>query len=507
MATIITPLTPDKDEKRVSKIILEINRNNLAPEDLSESEVPFLYRQDMLEGIIDSMKRHGQYHFLSDFGKELGQSFIDMLKTRAERWYSKSVQNPADIVWAIAGAKENDWYLSLLEKDVHQVVRLTAIEALQGCKENTPVLLHLYKKGKAAEKQKALEALAVINPPEAEPIWEKIIENGKPEFLYYVLKCQHPICMEYKKKQLEQATEELFLAEDDVVCNKLNQVTHLCNVTSDEEELFLKIARANLGESVIILLNRKLIYELHKEDAKKLTCSLFALEPELFFLANAFLNLIENPVEYFATVTDISIDKRKQLLEIVAQFLYIPYKGKYFTSKISGWPYPWYPLFEEIPDSLLHFLQDDSYLQPAPLGSTKHQEIYEYAEQACEALWRLSSPDKASKKDLIKVQSVAEDFAVKVAHAGYTGFFCMEIIERNPDILKGQSREILTTYAHNRMAIKSPVFTEFDRINRLSMTKEEKLFELYDFLNSLKEEAGGTVYWLKRTIEDIEKND
>ncbi|MBQ7067220.1 MAG: hypothetical protein IJN92_10415 [Lachnospiraceae bacterium] len=39
--------------------------------------------------------------------------------------------NPADVVWALAGPAENEWYLSLLQKDVNQVVKITAIEEIE----------------------------------------------------------------------------------------------------------------------------------------------------------------------------------------------------------------------------------------------------------------------------------------------------------------------------------------------------------------------------------------
>lgn len=524
MKSLIIPPTPDKDAKHIAKLVREIQRGNLAPENISAIDVPLLYRKDVLEEIIDSMKKQGPRCFLCDFGKQLGQPFIELLKSKAEQWRTKSVQNPADVVWALAGATENEWYLSLLKKDVNQVVKLTAIEALQGSMENTALLIDIYKHGKAAEKRAALTALAAMNPPEAEPIWKKMIEKGKKEFLYYVLKCDNQICQQYRKEQLEVAIESLFAEEENNICNKIKDVMHLCYVIPEEETLFLRIAQAKFGHLVNVNLNRNLIYNLHRESGRELTRRLYDKEPEYFFLANHFLNLIENPVDSFLNLTDISIEKRKEFLEVIAEVVYTPYRESYFSGALPGWPYPRYLLFQELPDSLLNFLSDDTYLHPATIGSPEYSMVYECAEKACNALWRLSSKERISEKDVYKAQSVAESFAVKVALAGYTGIFCMQIIGRNPDILKGKSKGILTSYAFNELMTKPGPFTRFHEIKMLALMKEEKLSELHELLERMCKETGapadapigaprtsyltnrgGTIYWLKRTIEEIEQ--
>ncbi len=524
MPEVIFPPYLEEDEKKVEKLKRGILNGRIKPEEVSLEDAHLLYRKDVIEAMIESMKKHGQYFFLCHFGKDLGQPFIDILKENTVNFYGKYPQNPVDVVWKLVGAAENDWYLSLVDKYVSPDVKTSLIEALQGSTDNVDMLIKFYKKGKAAEKRAALSALAKLNPPEAEPIFKKIIEKDNKDHLLYIQRSENALCEEYRKSKLDEALNALFeyaeleQADRNVIYSKACDVMHYCKYTLDEEEIFLKIARARITESVNWLLNSYMMGTLREGWDVGLAQCLYDKEPELFGLSHAFKEFIEDPLNCYSKLGNLSLHNRKEFMNILKKIKYIPYEDKYYYEFFS------YCLFDEFPDALWDFLCDDFYMTSTHINDPKHIEILKATCEACEFLKNMSTNENLLERHRQKVCDVAEEFAVKVAMAGYANYSCMQIIAKNPNILKGRCSGLYTLYIWNQLMISKNPFTDYNTLKVLPMSKKEKLTELCKLRKELCEMIGipedtpvgqtwthhfaykgeGTVHFLKQAIKELE---
>lgn len=95
---------------------------------------------------------------------------------------NKTMVRRVRVMEKVAGAQENEWYLSMLEEEAVPVVRCALIEALRLDKSNLDKLLELVKTEKGNAKKSAISALAGMDAPESDEYFLKQLKK-KPESL------------------------------------------------------------------------------------------------------------------------------------------------------------------------------------------------------------------------------------------------------------------------------------------------------------------------------------
>lgn len=499
MPEIMMPPYPEKDEKRAEKLIKGILNGRIEPQNVPKEEAYLLYRKDVIEAIIESMKKHGHFPFLCHFGKDLGQPFIEIVKESTISYYSKYPVNPVDIVWKLAGAAENEWYLSLVDKYTSPQVKASLIEALQGSADNVEVLIRIYKKGKAAEKRAALEALAKLNPPEAEPIFKKIIEKGDRVNLIRIMDSEGPVYEAYRRERLKESLEDLLTygkredAEAEEICDKYHTLREYLRYNTEEEAIFLQIARAKLRPIINYYMNAELWYQCRRGKSQELIRHLYEAEPKLFDTCYALCKFSDGAEDCYEVMAGLSALHRKDFLGILGWLEYAPYRGIYHTKLFEVCP------FEILPDEFLDFLCDDSYLMPTEPDSEERLYVLEAVDKICWALYGLSVKEHLAEGDRERVTAAMEEFVRKVVRNGYVTEHCMSIVKKNPAIVQGLEKGLMTGYFYNMCQFeKNSAFQMFHEIDCLDLSKKDKLKELNALLRELCAKHSFTAQDLQR---------
>lgn len=524
---VVMPPYSEEDAYQAEKLIKGILSNQISPQNVPMEDAHLLYRKDVIEAIVESMKKHGRYHFLCHFGKDLGQPFIEILKESAVDFYSKYPLNPVDIIWHLVGAAENDWYLSMVDRTLSLEVKCSVIEALGGNADNVDILIRIYKKGKAAEKRAALRALAQLNAPEAEPIFQKIIDKEKPVDLICIRESRGVAYEEYRKEKLHKGLEELMecIKKTDVdvveVWRKYNSLREYFRYELGEEEIFLQIIRERNFPMISSHVNADLWFEYIYGDRNDLIKKLYEVEPELLGVCRALCKFTDQTEDCYEAMVSLSPIQRADFLSVLRPLEYASYMGRYHTELFSSC------LFETLPEEFLNFLCDDSYLKPTADNSEERWGVLKAVNTVCSRLWLFTVNDfPSSEKNRIK--NAAELFVIKVVEAGYMVEGCMDIIKQNPVIVQGREKGLITQYYYNmRFLKKNDAFQKFDEINVLSLSAKDKLQELNTLLKKICLETGKTeadleriwmeggsgqdflgerpIFWLQKTIHEIEK--
>lgn len=108
-----------------------------------------------------------------------GEGIIPLLKKNFDPKGKKEMVRRLQVIESIAGAKANDFYISLLE-NAEKEVRCAAISALSHDEDNAELLVSLTKTEKGSAKKQAHWALAKLESPIAWDFWEKLAEK-KPD--------------------------------------------------------------------------------------------------------------------------------------------------------------------------------------------------------------------------------------------------------------------------------------------------------------------------------------
>ncbi|MBE5866358.1 MAG: HEAT repeat domain-containing protein [Lachnospiraceae bacterium] len=503
MPEVIMPPYPEKDEKKVEKLIKGILSNRIEPENVPMEDAYLLYRKDVIEAIVESMKKHGRFHFLCHFGKDLGQPFIEILKESAVSFYGKYPLNPVDVVWHLAGAAENEWYLSVVDKYLSPEVKTSVIEALGGSVDNVEVLIRIYKKGKAAEKRAALTALAQLNPPEAEPIFQKIINKGERVNLLCIMDSEGPVYEAYRQEKLQTGLEDLLTyaqlpdADSEEICGKYHSLREYFRYKTEEEEIFLQIVRGRLHPTVNSNMNAALWYRYMRGKSRSFIEHLYKAEPELLGVCHALCKFSDQTEDCYEVMAGLSALQRVDFLKTLGLLEYAPYMGKYHTDLFEAC------LFETLPEKFLDFLCDDSYWKPTIPNSDERLVVLNAVNTCCWRLIQLGARKYLPEGDRERLQAAWERFVVKAVEAGYMVDSCMRIIKENPSIVQGREKGLITQYFYNmRMLEKKDAFQRFHEINCFPLSKREKLQELNSLLKLLCAETGKTTADLQRIRQE-----
>ena len=122
---------------------------------------------------------------LEEWLGQMDASFLSLLKQGFDPKGKKEMVRRIHVVEAIAGASENDWYLSLLDQ-AQKEVRVAAVLALRHSQENYEILQELVKTERGNGKKAALWALARMEGTDNTEFWEKQLKEKPGEAAEYL---------------------------------------------------------------------------------------------------------------------------------------------------------------------------------------------------------------------------------------------------------------------------------------------------------------------------------
>ena len=451
-----------------------------------------------------------------------GRSLGALLKRAVNMSDPKATGKQVELVSRFMGEEENDWYLSLAENsELPQNVRIRATEALACSRDNAEKLLELYRTEKGKLKNAALMALARLSPPEAEPIFKKLTEKYKESYAEYIAASGGEVCTEFAKGKFYEALEKNELKDGNVPA-----VIMLENKTG-AEECFAKLAEV-MPDSVSsdsLHINERLVGNLirHSEpEFRELICRLYGRYPEEFYISRFFLEFIENPVSALETMGDGLNSHREQVLNIIGNIWYSPAERKYripYSVNASDFRRYTVPVFESIPESVLDFLTDTSFLDPREektgiigklAGKFRSGKItdgadWRYVRSVASKLMRRIL-QICSPADSVRVREAAGRFALYTARRSPNACSLELLAKCQPEADSGSYKGITADCVVSELlAGSNGVFFSYSLLESFPLSKEEMSAEIKELIAKLKSiKSGVSEIVLKRQLAHAE---
>lgn len=447
-----------------------------------------------------------------------GKSLVIMLKNAMNLSDPKATGMQIEYISRFAGAEENDWYLSLAENgELPQNVRVKAIEALACSQDNAEKLTELYQTEKGKLKNAALMALARLSPPEAEPIFKKLTEKYKATYTEYIAASSGEVCTEFAKGVFYETLEKNELKDGNVpgiimLENKIGA-----------EECFAKLAEV-MPDSVSrdsLHINERLVGNLsrHSEpEYKELICRLYERYPEEFYISRFFLEFIGNPGSALETMRGGLDARRDQVLNIIGNIYYFPPEGQYripYSVNTSDFHKYTVPVFKSIPDSVLNFLTDTSFLDSREekvgifgklAGKLKSEKKtsgadWKYVRSAAmKLMYRILKI--CSPADSERVREAAGRFALYTSRRSPNSASLLLLAECPPECSPGEYKGITADCVVSELlAGSNGVIFSYSLLDSFPLSKEEKAAEIKELIAKLESiKSGVSELVLKRQL-------
>lgn len=315
--------------------------------------------------------------FIMNFGKGL----VPVLKEYIDLTNPKEHGMIVEYIGLLAGVDENDWYISLIEKeDNPPAVRVHAVSNLVYDKSNADRLLELYKTEKANIRDAAAFALVQLDVPEAETILKKVT-TGK-----FAKKNAELIAMSGNKIAVDFAVDcaEKWIEEEKnnpkakkIVYDYDLVVQMLANKT-DIEDILNKIAEHNGSESISnVELAEMIITNLgrHKDEKyRTLIENLYKRNPDYFTMPYLFMIMTEDRGIEITDLPELMDKYRYNLIYMSSQICYDNFRNCY-TLQPQFTQYKHYDdkLAKTIPvsdskfEKILELISDTSYMKTSLL--------------------------------------------------------------------------------------------------------------------------------------------
>lgn len=445
---------------------------------------------------------------------KLGDGVIDLLKEKIDYEDTSAKNKTAHYVRLINryyGAKENDWYVSLVENEENpKNIRIEAVEALGCSKENVPKLLEFYKTQKAAIKNQVLFVLAKLNPLEAEDIWKKLTEKYKDSNDKFIYASKSDICAEFVRKRFLEdmkAWDEIKEKQKDSM-GKMIHIDMLIQQLENKYQMadcFSLIARklptmCDITEANYNhwwkRLNQMLISNLMEEEKEYETLikEVYGENKEFYFPARLFLAFKESGEEAFEVFREELRLYRYETLALLAEIRYSPIMEGYYLHwncfdyrEENAWEERGIYLFEKLPESLLDFVTETAYLEgltekiSSLWNEEKRGEKFKNFENVRNALSALSPIEHGIEENSSEYQRCVQaliPFAFKISKLHPIGD---EVDKIEKYYTTGTSSEYIGLVSNSVLAkLKQGMdYTwELNHFDQMPMTTEDKLEEL-----------------------------
>lgn len=255
----------------------------------------------------------------------------------------------------LSGSEENGFFRALAtDENSPEKVRLAAISALSCSLENGALLAELYNTGNAKVKAATLLAMAEMDAPEAEPIFEKLLEDYKKNKKLLdqpISVSSSKVCTEFVRKHLGELPNELKSSKDYALASDialLENKTELDDIyiTLSTKKHTDSFASARCEEALLAGLAGTKFKAVRDQIDR-----LYAKAPKEFSKVKVFSDFITDPYK-----EPIVSKEQFDINDFWGSFVYIPLMGKYFVltaSFYNTYLLPLRPLGERLPDWLI----------------------------------------------------------------------------------------------------------------------------------------------------------
>ncbi|MCR5121044.1 MAG: hypothetical protein K6B74_01345 [Ruminococcus sp.] len=294
------------------------------------------------------------------FCKKCGGALVQPLFDSIDMTNPKATGRQIEFITQITGGKYADRFRQLaFDENAPAGVRINCINALGHSAENSGDLIELYQTSKNKVATAALEAIARISPPQAEPIFAKLAEKFKPAYITAFSLAKYPVCSQLARSELAKSIDKPWVDFPVKIANML------CGKT-DVYDCFDKLAqRAPKYGGYGQLLERILLSNITHSGDPAYTAmieQLYRKYPDTMFFTKLVSDIMvkgEAAFELPKDIIDRYIGKFGSLIDNL-----IAYPDGYH---LTMWKMDDAPklkdtvLFERLPDKLLKILAETPY--------------------------------------------------------------------------------------------------------------------------------------------------
>ncbi len=355
------------------------------------------------------------------YGEDIVQVYFDMLDHADEKANGNQLRYIADTY----RDKYNEDYIRYAEdENVPQGIRIAAIEAMAYSAENDERLTVLYKTSKGKIKNAALLSLCRINSDTAKEQIKKMVEkpkmsyyeffaaSGSEEAEKYAVDSNNHLLERLSKK--DSFVNGVFDGGDQNIISMLSNKKNVKDSFMAYGEYFKKFnVSYYLYDNDAYSVNLPLINNIISGDDKEyrdMIDELYNIYPDLFFESEFIVSLIDSPENVFEKLGENAVFRYHRVYDIFYNIIndangwyYIKYCDKYIK------------LFQSIPDDMLRYLTDLSYITEENIKNTdtseesnykKHPAFVKYRLDILSRLIRISCSDERER-----IISAAEAYA------------------------------------------------------------------------------------------------
>ncbi len=285
----------------------------------------------------------------------------------------KSSGRQLQYIVRLSGDEENGYYRALAQDEGSpEKVRLAAISALSCSLENGALLAELFNTGKAKVKAAALLTMAEMDAPEAEPIFEKLLENyeknkkspiepivvssGKTKTLIEPISASSgKACTEFVRKHLAELPDELKTNMDHALAS---DIAFLANKTELDGVYLTFSTKKHADSFASARCKDALLAGLAGTKFKAVQAQidrLYAKAPKEFSMVKVYSDILNDPVSEPVVPND-----RYDRGGIIARIKYIPMLGGYYMQNYNYELPPLRRSSDKFPEWLVRYIYDSA---------------------------------------------------------------------------------------------------------------------------------------------------
>ncbi len=307
----------------------------------------------------------------------------------------KSSGRQLQYIVRLSGDEENGYYRALAQDEgPPEKVRLAAVSALSCSLENGELLAELYNTGKAKVKAAALLAMAEMDAPEAEPIFEKLLENyekNKKILMPAIGASGGKVCTEFARKHLMELLEDAEHAEganERTIAGIELVITAAAFLRNKavSDDIFLEFSahgeysvNVDPKNSCVGALMHGL-FDKNSADVYARIDRLYAKVPDVFSRPKAFADFLKHPENEPAVPSSV-LDH----IAVIGSLTYIPMFDSYYLDNTGyGSIIPLRPICKRLPEWMTEYIrQRGDYAEKlfGQLDAPKREDMVKNAEK------------------------------------------------------------------------------------------------------------------------------
>ena len=337
-------------------------------------------------------------------------------------------------------------------------------------------------------KDAALMTLAEMNAPEAEPIFEKLLQKYKKSYAEIVATSSGKTCTEFVRKHLLGLLDAVEHAVDDIArletaSELVNSAAILLRNKTELDDVFLKLSshpelsvNVNPKNSCRAALENGILGKNGAAVCAQIN-RLYEKAPDVFYRPKAYADFIEHPEK-----EPVVPDSEFEHYTLIGSISYVPLLGSYFFTHLDSMKFPLQPLFKRLPEWMLNYIRTRGDLTEklfhdidAPKradmvkkaeklgfkGNEKKDALKVAFESVCRPIDNLSSTiwrnllPYCAKEDYERIRAAGTYLAKKCMNSFCAYGVISQIEQINPDIPSAEFADILNTFVINSIKVNN----------------------------------------------------